>query len=330
MLKPMKMTPAFRYGSATPWGGEGLRALGKAIPDAQTGESLEVSVLPGLESRDEAGNTLTALLEAYGEAMRGTQVSETFPLLLKLISAQEMLSVQVHPDDAYANAHEGGKLGKTEAWVILDAEPGAQIVYGIREGVTREQLAKACQCGGEAVQGCLSRVNVKPDEVYYIPAGMVHALGGGITLMEIQQSSDVTYRFYDWDRVDAQGRSRELHLQKGLDVTDVSLHLSACVGETSAYAGGQRTVFIDEPAFALERWHAEGSMPLPQTPNHFTLLCALGDGELAWDGGSMALRRGDCVYLPAQSVQATLRGTLDVLACWPGSNQKPAAGKLTA
>ena len=149
-----------------------------------------------------------------------------------------MLSVQVHPGDAYAHAHEGGKLGKTEAWVILDAEPGAQIVYGIREGVTREQLANACQCGGEAVQACLNRVSVQPGEVYYIPAGMVHALGGGVTLMEIQQSSDVTYRFYDWDRVDAQGRGRELHIRKGLDVTDVSLHLSACTGKTSACAGG--------------------------------------------------------------------------------------------
>lgn len=321
-LTPMKMTPAFRYGSATPWGGEGLRALGKAIPDARTGESLEVSVLPGLESRDEAGHTLTALLEAHGEAMRGTQVGTTFPLLLKLISAREMLSVQVHPNDAYAQAHEGGKLGKTEAWVILDAQPGAEIVYGIREGVTREQLALACRSGGAAVQGCLNRVQVKPGEVYYIPAGMVHALGGGITLMEIQQSSDVTYRFYDWDRVDAQGRSRELHIQKGLDVTDVSLHLSACTGRAAACAGGQRTAFIDVSAFALERWHTEGELPLPQTPEHFSLLCALDDGALTWEDGGMELRRGDCVFVPAQSTQASLCGRLDVLACWPGQTNR--------
>ena len=318
ILTPIKMTPAFRFGSATPWGGEGLRALGKAIPDARTGESLEVSVLPGLESRDEAGRTLTALLKEHGEAMRGTQVGETFPLLLKLISAQEMLSVQVHPDDAYANVHEGGKLGKTEAWVILAAEPGAQIVYGIREGVTREQLALACQSGGAAVQACLNRVAVQPGEVYFIPAGMVHALGGGITLMEIQQSSDVTYRFYDWDRVDAQGRSRELHIGKGLDVTDVSLHLSACVGKTRPCAGGQRTTYIDERAFTLERWQARGEMMLPQTPEHFSLLCALGEGTLAWDGGELPLHSGDCVFLPAQMERTTLRGALDALVCCPG------------
>ncbi len=193
-LLPIAMTPAFRYGAMTPWGGAGLARLGKAIPDPCTGESLEVCVLPGLESRDAQGHTLPELLARYGEAMRGTKVGETFPLLLKLISADNMLSVQVHPDDAYAAANEGGKLGKTEAWVILSAEPGAQIVYGIHEGVTREALAAACQSGGEAVRACLNCVEVKPGDVYFIPAGMVHALGGGITLMEIQQSSDVTYR----------------------------------------------------------------------------------------------------------------------------------------
>ena len=317
-MTPVRMMPAFRCGSATPWGGEGLRVFGKAIPDARTGESLEVSVLPGLESRNGAGRTLTALLTEHGEAMRGTRVGERFPLLLKLISTREALSVQVHPDDAYARAHEGGKLGKTEAWVILAAEPGAQIVYGIREGVTREQLAKACRSGGAAVQACLNRIDVQVGDVYYIPAGMVHALGGGITLMEIQQSSDVTYRFYDWDRVDAQGRRRELHIEKGLDVTDVSLHLEACRGETRCCAGGQRTRYIDGRAFTLERWHVQGEMPLPQTPEHFSLLCALGDGTLVWNGGALPLRAGDCVFLPAQMEPTALRGVLDALVCWPG------------
>lgn len=190
-----------------------------------------MSVLPGLESRDSEGHTLSELLDTYGEAMRGTKVGKEFPLLLKLISAGDRLSVQVHPNDAYARANEQGKLGKTEAWVILDAQPNAQIVYGIREGVSRDMLAHACEEGGEAVRACLNMVNVKAGDVYYIPAGMVHALGGGVTLMEIQQSSDVTYRFYDWDRVDAQGKGRELHIQKGLDVTDVSLHLPPCAAQ---------------------------------------------------------------------------------------------------
>ena len=315
-MKPIKMIPAFRYGSATPWGCEGLRRLHKAIPDPRTGESLEVSVLPGLESRDSEGHTLSELLDAGGEAMRGTKVGTEFPLLLKLISAGDMLSVQVHPDDAYARKNEHGKLGKTEAWVILDAEPGAQIVYGIREGVSREALASACEEGGAAVQACLNKVNVKPGDVYYIPAGMVHALGGGVTLMEIQQSSDVTYRFYDWDRVDAQGKGRELHIQKGLDVTTVSLPLPPCAGATSEKPGGTVTWYIDERAFVLERWHCESAMELPLTPEHFVLLCALGDGKLIWEDGEMTLQRGDCVFLPAKCEKTSLCGQVDALLTW--------------
>ena len=315
-LVPFKMIPAFRYGAMTPWGGEGLRAWGKDIPDPRTGESLEVSALPGLESRDEDGHTLSDLLTRHGAALRGTRVGETFPLLLKAIHAQDLLSVQVHPDDAYAAAHEGGKLGKSEAWAILSAEPGAQIVYGVREGVTKEALAAACSKGGEAVQRCLNRVSVKPGEVYNIPAGMVHALGGGITLLEIQQSSDVTYRFYDWDRRDAQGKSRELHIAKGLDVTDVNMHFGACEGVTSAAPGGEIVTYIDGPAFTLQRWRVEDRMPLEPTPERFRLLFALGEGRIVWDGGALALAKGDSVFLPADMVRATLEGPLELLACW--------------
>ena len=177
-------------------------------------------------------------------------------------------------------------------------------------------LAHACEEGGEAVRACLNMVNVKAGDVYYIPAGMVHALGGGVTLMEIQQSSDVTYRFYDWDRVDAQGKGRELHIQKGLDVTDVSLHLPPCAGTARHRAGGTVTRYLDERAFVLERWHCESAMELPLTPEHFVLLCALGDGKLTWEGGEMILRRGDCVFLPAECEKTSLCGQVDALLTW--------------
>ncbi len=318
MIHPIKMTPSFRYGSATPWGGTGLRALGKIIPDERTGESLEVSVLPGLESRDPDGKTLTDILTEGGEAMRGTKVGETFPLLLKLIAAADSLSVQVHPDDAYAGANEGGKLGKTEAWVILDAKPGAQIVYGIKPGTTGEHLVEACKLGGQAVRDCLNFVTVKPGDVYFIPAGMVHALGGGVTLMEIQQSSDVTYRFYDWDRVDAQGRSRELHIKKALDVVDPNLQLPPCAGTAMCADGGRVIRYIDEPAFTLERWQVSSEMTLENTPECFKLMTALGDGKLTWDGGEMKLKLGDSVFLPAALTDCKISGKVDVLISKPG------------
>ncbi|MBQ7487051.1 MAG: class I mannose-6-phosphate isomerase [Clostridia bacterium] len=322
MVEPIKMIPSFRFGAATPWGGTGLRAFGKQIPDERTGESLEVSALPGLESRAADGTTLTELLASGGTDMRGTKVGETFPLLLKFISAADRLSVQVHPDDAYAGVNEGGKLGKTEAWIILNAEPGAEIVYGVKPGVTKEQLRDACAAGGEVLQACLNTVVVHPGEVYYIPAGMLHALGGGISVAEIQQSSDLTYRFYDWDRVDKNGKSRELHIEKGLDVVRPELQMSAMTGSVSEANGARHTVYIDEPAFSLELFELEGESSdamLAPDSTRFRILCALSDGRLCWDGGCMELAMGDSVFVPAAAPELHLHGTQRILYMAPGN-----------
>ena len=225
-LAPILMTPAYRYGAATPWGGEGLRMLfAKEIPDSRTGEGLEVSAIPGLESRDPQGNTLPSLIEKYGEKLTGPGFEKPFPLLLKLLDAKDTLSVQVHPNDEYA-ARVENKLGKTEAWHILFAAPGAELVYGVKAGTDKESLLEASLAGAQ-VEGLLRRVKVRAGETYYIPAGMVHAIGAGIVLYEIQQSSDVTYRFYDWERRDKNGNKRELHIQKAVDVTDVTAQLDA-------------------------------------------------------------------------------------------------------
>ena len=146
-LPPMLMTPAYRFGAATPWGGDGLmRVFGKEIPDSRTGESLEVSAIPGLESRDASGASLTELIARYGERLTGKGLASPFPLLLKLLDARETLSVQVHPDNVYA-AQAEHKLGKTEAWHILYAAQGAQLVYGVKAGTNKEQLMQASLAG---------------------------------------------------------------------------------------------------------------------------------------------------------------------------------------
>ncbi len=319
-MHPIKMTPAFRFGAMTPWGGSALKdVFGKDIPDERTGESLEISVLPGLESRTPDGRTLSQVLLEGGEDARGSEVGEEFPLLLKLISARERLSVQVHPDDAYARANEGGKLGKTEAWVILDCKAGAQIVYGIREGVTKEQLASACAQGGKAVEDCLRYLPVQPGDVVYIPAGMVHAIGEDILILEIQQSSDVTYRFWDWGRLDKDGKARELHVQKGLDVTDVSLHLQPCQGERLRAMGGARTRYIEDPNFVLERLSVKSSMPLEVMPKRFRLLTALCDGYLVEEGCAVKFKAGDSLFIPASAGRIKLECTGDLLLCYPGA-----------
>ena len=303
-LLPMTMHPAFRGGKLTPWGGEKLRTVyGKPIAEVPTGESLEVSCIPGLESTDDAGVRLPELIAKYGEAFAGRYARETFPLLLKLIDASESLSVQVHPDDAYAAREEKGKLGKTEAWLILDAPEGSQLVYGIRPGTTLDELRNACEQGA-AVEPLLRRVDVHPGDVCFIPAGCVHAIGAGIMLYEIQQSSDVTYRFYDWDRVDAQGNRRELHLKKALDVTDLSFSLDPIPAPDDAMVR-----VLDETYFTLDLFHVTDKPVAIPDVTDFGLLTAL-DGELTlcWEGVKRPLRRGESLYLPARGVPLTLSG----------------------
>ena len=303
-LLPLTMHPAFRGGKLTPWGGEKLRTVyGKPIAEMPTGESLEVSCIPGLESVDDAGVKLPDLIAKYGTAFAGKYAQGTFPLLLKLIDASESLSVQVHPNDDYAGRVENGKLGKTEAWLILDAPEGSQLVYGIRPGTTLDELRAACEQGA-AVEPLLRRVDVKPGDVCFIPAGCVHAIGAGIMLYEIQQSSDVTYRFYDWDRVDAQGNRRELHLEKALDVTDLSFSLGPIPAPDAPVAR-----VLDETYFTLDLFHVtDKPVELPAVAD-FGLLTALdGEMSLVWEGGEKALARGESVYLPAKGVKLALHG----------------------
>lgn len=302
-LLPLTMHPAFRGGKLTPWGGEKLRTVyAKPIQEVPTGESLEVSCIPGLESTDDAGVKLPALVERYGARFAGKYAGETFPLLLKFIDAAQSLSVQVHPDDAYANRVENGKLGKTEAWLILDAPEGSQLVYGIRNGTTLAELRAACEAGA-AVEPLLRRVDVKPGDVYFIPAGCVHAIGAGIMLYEIQQSSDVTYRFYDWDRVDKNGNRRELHIDKALDVTDLAFTLDPIPAPDAPVAR-----VLDEAFFTLDLMQVSGEQAVPAI-NHFGLLTVLeGDLILAWMGGQRRLSKGESLFVPAAAPALTLVG----------------------
>ena len=302
-LLPLTMHPAFRGGKLTPWGGEKLRTVyGKPIAEVPTGESLEVSCIPGLESTDDVGVKLPDLIAKYGARFAGKYAGETFPLLLKFIDAAESLSVQVHPDDVYAGANENGKLGKTEAWLILDAPEGSQLVYGIKNGTNLAELRTACEAGA-AVEPLLRKVDVKPGDVCFIPAGCVHAIGAGIMLYEIQQSSDVTYRFYDWDRVDKNGNRRELHIDKALDVTDLDFTLDPIPAPDAPVAR-----VLDETYFTLDLMKVDGEQAVPAI-NHFGMLTVLeGDLTLCWLHGSRKLQKGESLYVPCAAPALTLVG----------------------
>lgn len=209
------------------WGGRQLgELLGKPIGEGSDyAESWEVvdhgadqSVVIGGK---EAGRTLRELVrdrpgDLFGEGIR----YDHFPLLLKFLDCNRVLSVQVHPDDAYAGQMTPPDLGKTEAWYVVAAKPDAVIYAGLRPGVDPQQLRAAC--GDGSVGGLLHEVRPRVGDCFFIPAGTVHALGGGLVVAEIQQSSDTTFRLFDWNRVDAAGRGRELHVDQAIAVTDFS------------------------------------------------------------------------------------------------------------
>ena len=203
------------------WGGNRLREFGKESDADKIAESWELSCHPDGESviasGDYAGMTLPAFLAAHPEAAgESCRDFERFPVLIKLIDAHDNLSVQVHPDDAYALAHEG-EYGKTEMWYIVDAEPGAELLYGFARDVTKEEFRRAIE--ENTLLDLVRHVPVRPGDVFFIPAGTLHAIGKGILIAEIQQNSNTTYRVYDYGRVGKDGKPRELHIAKALDVT---------------------------------------------------------------------------------------------------------------
>ena len=303
-LWPIRMKPAFRSGEETPWGGDKLRLLyGKDTGGRPTGESLEISCIPGYESTDMFGRTLPELILEFGEKLVGKYVDRPFPLLLKLIDARDRLSVQVHPGNEYAASHEHGKTGKSEAWLILDASENSEVICGLQPGTTLQQLRKACE-NGKDVESLLRRVRVTPGDVCYIPSGCVHAIGAGIMLYEIQESSDVTYRFYDWDRKDAEGNSRELHIEQGLAVADLKC-APLPVRVSEAY-GSRR--LLNEERFTLDVIRCGGMEILPEISEFGILTVLRGELTLKWYNGEMKLGAGETCLLPRDGLMTHLMG----------------------
>lgn len=303
MLYPLLLQPYYRHGAQTPWGGATLAALGKEIPDDTTGESCEVSALPGQASLVRngplAGKSLWEIAEEYGTELSG--VAGDFPLLVKLIDARDRLSVQVHPGDAYAREKQG-KLGKTEAWLVLAAEPGAVLYCGLD---TKEDFV-SLSADEEALQKAMRALPVHPGDVLYIPHGLVHAIGAGILLYEIQQSSDITYRVSDWGRLGTDGQPRQLHREDAVQVVRPALRSDPLPGASLVVEGGVATAYVCDANFALWRLNASGAMPLPE--GKMLLLTVLSDCVLSWGDTQMSVQAYDSVCIPAACTGVTLRG----------------------
>lgn len=296
------------------WGGTRIaRLLGRDTgPMPRCGESWEVSGLVDDESVVTNGflaeNNLNELLEIYLTDLVGEENYEKyglgFPLLIKYIDAQDNLSVQVHPDDELAQK-EYGQNGKTEMWHVLDAEPGSGLYIGFKEKLTLEQIENAVNSG--ALAELLRFYPVSPGDTFMIPAGTVHAIGKGVLLAEIQQPSDITFRLFDWNRVDDEGRSRELHVEEALK----AIRLEENLGEFKKAYEPKKNASI---SLVRSQYFNVGRLDLdqPWTKNLVTLdsfviyMCIDGKADMRFDGGSETMNKGDVLLVPADMQEITL------------------------
>ncbi len=309
---PLRLRPLYK---ARVWGGDRLLDADLPAPRGPVGERWEVADhgadVSVVANGPLAGRTLRELLCADPAGLVGAAPEparpDRFPLLLKLIDAREVLSVQVHPEDAYARAH-AQDLGKTEAWYVLAAAPGAVIYHGLRRGMDRASFARAIREGN--VEACLRTVPARPDTVVYVPAGTVHALGAGVCVAEIQENSDLTYRLYDWGRTGLDGKPRPLHADDGLAVARFGDEPDPTPPPRPVGAHGcrrERLVSCDK--FVVDRISRLGPEPatLSTRGRTFHILTALqGPVTVRTAGGAETLGAWHTALVPAACATYTL------------------------
>jgi mannose-6-phosphate isomerase len=294
---PARLEPTF---SSRPWGSLSLAPL---FPEkTNLAELIGEAWMTGNESRFAggpfAGRKLGRAWPEMPPEWAGTRVERCgiFPLLVKFIFTEDKLSVQVHPDDAYAARHEqaAGGRGKTEMWYVIRARAGAEMRVGLKPEVTREKFRCAIEQGN--AEECLERVPVRAGDAIFVPAGTAHTIGPGLVLCEIQEHSDLTYRVYDYNRRDSQGRARTLHVEKALEVMRFGKQCGGKLHPDSEQRGGLTlSTLVACPYFVTEKWEFAGKISAAASPEHFDLLIFIeGNGTIHSNGG-------DAEYAPAQA-----------------------------
>lgn len=300
-----KLTPAI-------WGGGALVAsYGKnGDADAKIGESWECWDENRVRNGPLAGQRIADLRAKLGAQLLGDlDAKQIFPILTKFIDARDALSVQVHPDDAYAQRVENQRNGKTECWYILQCSSDAELVLGWNAGTDRAEYERRVADG--SLGDILRRVPVKPGDAFYLPAGTLHAIGAGIVLYETQQASDLTYRIFDWNRTGADGKPRELHVQKAGDVLDYrECHTGALEDVAYSYEGFQRTALVADPRFLMERVTATETPAHMLTHGRPLIITNLDfQIELVCEEGRALLEPFQTALVPADANDVCIAGT---------------------
>lgn len=292
------------------WGGRDLELFRDNLPKGNIGESWDIACHPNgtsvVVNGEFKGVKLDKLIELKGEELIGTEICrEWFPLLIKFISTKEKLSVQVHPDDKYGKEVEG-EMGKTEVWYVVEAFQGANLIVGAKEGCTKEQFKKAIEDGN--LDEYMNTIFIKKGEVYFVKSGLIHAIGEGVIIVEIQQNSDTTYRVYDYNR------GRELHINKALDVVDLSLSGNKSTGILVEREGYKKTYLCLGKDFSLELYDVQTSFTeISDKERFYAFTCVEGEGEIIYKQGTEKIKKGDSVLMPAVLGEYTFNGEMKLL-----------------
>ena len=315
-MTPFKFVP---YLKSVLWGGEQIAPF-KGLETDQTsiGESWELSGVPGHESvvaeGPDKGLTMSELIDKYRASLVGSQVFEkyglTFPLLVKIIDAKQDLSVQVHPDDELAKARHGS-FGKTEMWYIINSAPGARIYAGLEQEITPDDYTRLV--ADKTIMSAVAAHDSHAGDLFFLPAGRIHAIGAGNLLAEIQQTSDITYRVYDFDRKDANGNTRELHTELAKDAIDYKVY----PGYKSDYDRHAKGVvdLVECKYFDVKRLVVEGTEDVSCGKDSFTIvMCLGGDAMINCDNEtSVSVCRGETILVPAEVNAMTVNGSAILL-----------------
>lgn len=292
------------------WGGRDLELFRDNLPEGKIGESWDVACHPHgvsvVKNGEFKGKKLDELIKLKGSELVGTKVSkETFPLLIKLINAKDKLSVQVHPEDKYAMETEG-EMGKTEVWYVIETFEGANLVVGTKEGCTKEQFKKAIEEG--KLEAYMNKIPVKKGEVYFVKSGLIHAIGEGVIIAEIQQNSDTTYRVYDYNR------GRELHVEKALDVVNLDLKGERSTGIKIEGSGYSKINYCICDKFSLELYDVHEEFSESSDKERFYILtCVDGQGKIKYNNGTESIGRGESILIPAFLGNYTIEGNIKLL-----------------
>jgi len=295
------------------WGGVRLKEFGFDLESDKIGECWSISAHKNgpaiIKNGAFAGENLAQVYKNQPQLFAGEKLKE-FPLLTKILDANAWLSVQVHPDDNYAQKVEG-EYGKTECWYIIDAKKDAEIIYG-HTAETREELA--CEMEKGEWETLLTRQPVKKGDFFYVPAGTMHAIGPGVLVLETQQSSDVTYRVYDFDRPDEQGKLRDLHIDKALDVLTVPAKSFKNQGETELFRDGKITHLLKSEFFNVDKWDIRGDLHFIKDYPYTLVTVIEGSGQIQIDTDSYPLVKGDSFILTSDIDKWIISGELELIA----------------